>query len=100
MWHCHPNVCVCVAQVLSLANIPNLKSIVLEGLLPSDIVVNEADETGHDAAAAQPALLRDLDLSNTAVDDGCVPYLASCKNLARLNLVATKLSGKSLPKAY
>ena len=85
-------------QVLSLANIPNLKSIVLEGLLPSDPVAFEGDEVGYDAdaAVAQPALLRDLDLSNTAVDDECVPYLASCKSLARLNLVATKLSGMQL----
>jgi len=77
-------------QVLSLANIPNLKSPVLEGLLP----VTEADGEGSaDAGSRMPSMLHDLDLSNTAVDDEAVPFLASCKNLTRLNLEATKMSG-------
>jgi hypothetical protein len=77
-------------QVLSLANIPNLKSSVLEGLLPS----TEVDgEESIDAASRLPSVLRDLNLSDTAVDDEAVPFLASCKNLTRLNLEATKMSG-------
>lgn len=76
-------------QVLSLANIPNLKSSVLEALLP----LTGGREESIDAVSQTPSVLRDLDLSNTAVDDGAVPYLASCKNLTRLNLEATKMSG-------
>ena len=77
-------------QILSLANIPNLKSSVLEGLLPK-MEIDDEESIGEGSPV--PSMLRDLDISNTAVDDEAVPFLASCKNLTRLNLEATKMSG-------
>lgn len=77
-------------QILSLANIPNLKSSVLEGLLPK-MAIDDEESIGEGSPV--PSTLRDLDISNTAVDDEAVPFLASCKNLTRLNLEATKMSG-------
>ncbi|KAF8323057.1 RNI-like protein [Clavulina sp. PMI_390] len=89
-------------QVLSLASIPNLKSSALAGLLPDLDPDNDGDGDQHlpeedeDESLRAPSLLAFLDLSNTGVDDTAVPYLASCKNLVRLKLEATKVSGEAV----
>ncbi|KAG8697286.1 hypothetical protein FRC09_007964 [Ceratobasidium sp. 395] len=64
--------------ILNLENLPSLRSVDLEGLLPS---------SPNDL----PSPVRSLNLARTSVDDEAAIYIAACTHLEVLNLSGTKI---------
>jgi len=67
---------------LNLANISNLRSTDLQGLVPSE--------------GLAPSPLVDLNLDNTAVNDEASSFIASCPSLRKLSVAGTRFSTEGL----